>query len=132
MLVIPLRDVHGTLHSLQFISADGSKRFLTGGSIEGHYYAIGRPVDSVLLAEGLATGSTIFAATGEAVAICFNCGNLLPVARALRGKFPTLRIVVCADNDSATPGNPGVTHAKAAARAVGGFLAVPKFQGVPV
>ena len=41
-----------------------------------------------MLAEGLATGSTLHAATGEAVAICFNCGNLEPVARALRDKFP--------------------------------------------
>lgn len=130
MLVIPARDAHGTLHTLQFISADGSKRFLTGGRITGCYYAIGRPNDSLLLAEGLATGSTLHQATGAAVAVCFNCGNLLSVARALRDKFPRLRLVICADNDSQTPGNPGVTHAKAAARAVGGFLAVPQFKGV--
>ena len=130
VLVVPLRDAHGTLHSLQFISADGSKRFLSGGLVEGHYYAIGRPDEAVLLAEGLATGATLHAATGKAVAICFSCGNLLPVARALRDKFPRLRLVICADNDSATPGNPGVTHAKAAAMAVGGFLAVPKATDV--
>ena len=55
---------------------------------------------------------------------------LKSVARALRGKFPELRLVICADDDRETPGNPGVTHAKAAARAVGGFLAVPKFPEV--
>lgn len=130
MLVIPARDVNGKLHTLQFISADGSKRFLTGGRITGCYFAIGKPFDSLLLAEGLATGSTLHQATGAAVAVCFNCGNLLPVARALRDKFPRLRLVICADNDSHTPGNPGVTHAKAAAQAVGGFLAVPVFKGV--
>lgn len=130
MLVIPARDVNGKLHTLQFISPNGSKRFLSGGRITGCYYAMGRPFDSLLVAEGYSTGATIFQATGAAVAICFSCGNLLPVARALRDKFPRLRLVICADNDSATPGNPGVTHAKAAARAVGGFLAVPKLVEV--
>ena len=130
MLVIPARDVNGRLHTLQFIGADGSKRFLSGGRIAGCYYAIGRPFDSLLVAEGYSTGATLHQATGAAVAICFSCGNLLPVARALRDKFPRLRLVICADNDSATPGNPGVTHAKAAARAVGGFLAVPKLTDV--
>ena len=128
MLVIPARDVSGMLHTLQFISADGSKRFLTGGRKAGCYFAIGKPVDRLLLTEGLATGSTLHEATGAAVAVCFDCGNLLAVARALRGKFPSLRLVLCADNDAHQPGNPGLTHARAAAKAVGGFLAVPVFN----
>ncbi len=126
MLLVPARDAHGTLHTLQFIGADGSKRFLTGGRIAGCYYGIGKPFAALLLAEGYATGATLHQATGEAVAVCFNCGNLLAVARALRDKFPRLRLVVCADNDQA-PGNPGATHARAAAQAVGGLLAVPEF-----
>jgi putative DNA primase/helicase len=130
MLLIPARDVSGTLHTLQFISADGTKRFLTGGRKAGCYFAIGRPVDRLLLAEGLATGSTLHQATGAAVAVCFDCGNLLAVALALRGKFPTLRLVLCADNDAHRPGNPGLTHAREAAKAVGGFLAVPTFKPV--
>ena len=129
MLLIPARDAAGNLHTLQFIGADGGKRFLTGGRIAGCYYAIGKPLDSLLLCEGYATGATLYAATGRAVAVAFNCGNLLAVARALRGKFPELRLIVCADNDFATPGNPGLTHARAAARAVGGFVAVPRFEG---
>jgi len=128
MLLVPARDVEGTLHTLQFISADGTKRFLTGGRIAGCYYAIGKPTDSLLIAEGVATASTIFEATGCAVAACFSCGNMEAVARALRQKFPSLRMTICADNDVNTPGNPGVTHARAAAKAVGGYLAVPKFK----
>lgn len=131
MLVVPARDTGGRLHTLQFIASDGSKRFLTGGRIRGCYFAIGKPSHSLLLAEGLATGCTVHQATGEAVAVCFNCGNLEPVARALRDKFPRLRLVVCADNDLATPGNPGVTHAVAAAKAVAGFVAIPSFTGTP-
>ena len=130
MLLIPARDAAGTLHTLQFISPDGSKRFLSGGRIAGCYYAMGRPAGSLLLCEGYATAATVFQATGEATAVAFNAGNLPTVARALRAKFPRLRIVVCADNDAATPGNPGLTKATEAARAVGGFVAVPRFEGV--
>jgi putative DNA primase/helicase len=36
--------------------------------------------------------------------------------------------VVCADDDRQTPGNPGVTHARAAAAAVGGVVLVPRFR----
>ena len=127
MLLVPARDVNGTLHTLQFISADGSKRFLTGGRIAGCYFSIGRPIDSLLVAEGLATASTLYQATGRAVAVCFSCGNMAAVARALRLKFPSLKLILCADNDVNTPGNPGVTKAREAAQAVGGYLAIPKF-----
>lgn len=130
MLLVPARDVHGELHTLQFISPDGSKRFLTGGRISGCYFAIGKPLGSLLLCEGYATAATLYQATGRAVAACFSVGNLLPVARVLRIKFPQLRLIICADNDLATPGNPGVTYATAAARAVGGFVAVPQFPKV--
>lgn len=131
MLVVPARDAVGTLHTLQFIGADGSKRFLTGGRIAGCYCAIGRPADTLLLTEGFATAATVYESTGHATACAFNAGNLAPVARALRAKFPALRIVVCADNDSQTPGNPGVTYAFEAARAVNGWVAAPRFDGRP-
>lgn len=130
MLLVPARDLDGTLHTLQFISADGTKRFLTGGRIAGCYYAIGRPNGSLLIAEGVATAATLYQATGQAVAACFSCGNMEAVARALRQKFPGLRLVMCADNDVNTPGNPGLTQAQSAAKAVGGYLAVPTFKGV--
>lgn len=128
MLLVPARDRDGVLHTLQFITADGSKRFLTGGRISGCYCAIGRVSDTLLLAEGFATAATLHQATGHAAAACFSCGNLLAVAQALRGKFPRLRLVLCADNDVNTPGNPGLTKAREAARAVGGFVAIPRFR----
>lgn len=127
-LVIPARDAHGHLHTLQFIRLDGGKRFLSGGRIQACYFAIGRPVDTLLLAEGYATAATLYEATGHATACAFNAGNLAPVARALRAKFPGLRIIVCADNDTHTPGNPGLTNAWEAARAVHGWVACPTFE----
>lgn len=130
-LVIPLRDEAGELHSLQFIGPEGRKTFLTGGRKRGCYYAIGRPAGDLCICEGYATAASIHEATGYATASAFDAGNLEPVARALRGKFPRLRLIVCADNDTETAGNPGLRYAEAAARAVRGFLAFPSFVGVP-
>lgn len=45
----------------------------------------------------------------------------------MRGKFPDVALIVCADDDYQTDGNPGLTKATEAARAVGGLLAIPSF-----
>jgi uncharacterized protein (DUF927 family)/phage/plasmid primase-like uncharacterized protein len=127
MLVLPLAGSDGTLHSLQFVAADGEKRFLRFGKKRGSYFAIGEPDGVLCLAEGFATAASVHAATGYAVAVAFDAGNLAPVAVALRAKFPDLRMIVCADDDAGTAGNPGKTRATEAARAVGGVVAVPDF-----
>ncbi len=128
-LVIPVRDSAGTLRSLQTIGPDGDKRFLAGGKVSGCYFSIGNTngATALCIAEGFATGATIHEATGLPVAVAFNAGNLLPVAKAMREKFPSLRLILCADDDAETPGNPGLTKATEAARAVGGLVAIPDF-----
>lgn len=128
-LLIPVRDADGMLTSLQFISPAGDKRFLTGGRKRGCYFAIGLPRHVLCICEGYATAASIFEATGYATAVAFDAGNLEAVAKALRAKFPALTIVICADNDSQTPGNPGISCAVVAAKAVGGRVAVPQFLG---
>jgi AAA domain/Toprim domain len=119
----------GELHCLQFIGPDGEKRFLAGGRVTGCYFSIGAVKGShtLCIAEGYATAATIYEATGYPVAVAFNAGNLEPVARSLRAKFPDTTLIICSDDDVATDGNPGLTKATAAARAVGGKLAVPDF-----
>lgn len=130
-LLIPMR-ADGKIHSLQFIGADGDKRFLTGGRVAGCYFSIGitKGAAALCIAEGFATGATIFEATGYPVAVAFNAGNLLAVTQTMRDKFPDLPLILCADDDSHTPGNPGLTKATEAARAVGGLLVIPDFVGV--
>ncbi len=130
-LLIPMRDTEGRLHSLQAISPDGFKLFMPGGRMKGCYHAIGRPSGSLVICEGYATGATIYEDAGTAVAVAFNAGNLLPVAKALRSKFPCISIVIAADDDWKTDGNPGLTAATEAARVVGGTIAVPDFSGLP-
>lgn len=127
-LALPLRDAHGLLHSLQFISADGDKRFLKGGRTRGCYFAIGQPKRVICIAEGFATGATIHQATGHATAVAFNAGNLNSVGLALRKKFPEIELRFCADDDRHTQGNPGITKAIEAARCVGGTVTVPDFS----
>lgn len=130
-LLVPVRDTEGRLHSLQAISPDGAKRFMPGGRVKGCYHAIGRPSGKLVICEGYATGATIHEDAGQAVAVAFNSGNLLPVAKALRSKFPCITLVIAADDDWRTEGNPGLAAATEAARAVGGLLAVPDFTGLP-
>ena len=127
-LVVPMR-TGGELHSLQYIGQDGYKRFLTGGRVTGCYFSIGSMKDAAALciAEGYATGASIHEATGKPVAVAFNAGNLLPVAKAMREKYPVLTLIICADDDAGTDGNPGLSKATAAAQAVNGLLAVPDF-----
>ena len=98
-LVIPVRSPDGVLQSLQFIAPDGSKLFLSGGMKRGCYATIGKPGDTVLVAEGFATAASLHESTGHAVAIAFDAGNLEPVAQALRLKLPTTQIIIAADND---------------------------------
>lgn len=126
-LLIPMRDSAGTLHSLQVIDPEGGKRFQPGGRVKGCYHAIGKPEGVLIVCEGYATGASIHEATGHAVAVAFNAGNLEAVAQALHQKYPALRLILAADDDWKTPGNPGMTNATAAARAVGGWLAIPRF-----
>ena len=126
-LVVPLRDVDGRTHSLQFIGPDGGKLFLAGGRKRGCYFGIGKPSGVLYVAEGFATAASIHEATGHAVAVAFDAGNLLPVAEALRAKFPGLELVLAADDDYHTDGNPGLTKATEAAQAVGARLVLPKF-----
>lgn len=126
-LLIPIRDEVGFLHSLQTISPEGEKRFAHGGRVAGCLHLIGNPEGVLIICEGYATGASIHEATGYAVAVAFNAGNLETVALALHRQYPANRIVLAADDDWKTEGNPGLTKAKASAKAVGGRLAVPRF-----
>jgi putative DNA primase/helicase len=128
-LVIPVR-IGGALHSLQMVGPDGGKRFLTGGRVQGGYFAIGKPDGTICVAEGYATAATVYEATGYATAVAFNAGNLKDVARHLAFNNVHTKIILIADDDAQTPGNPGLTKATEAAMLVGGFVARPLFGEV--
>ncbi|SOD42221.1 toprim domain-containing protein [Nitrosovibrio sp. Nv4] len=121
--------VEDKLTSLQFIEEDGTKRFLTNGEIKGGCCVLGTPGEVICIAEGYATGCSICEATGHAVAVAFNAGNLMHVAQAMRQRYKRATLILCADNDQWTEGNPGLTKATEAAIAVDALLAVPDFSG---
>lgn len=130
LLVLPMRDTGGKLSNIERISPDGSdKKGLYQGKRTGCYFSIGsiKNAPCLCIAEGFATGASIHEATGYPVAVAFNAGNLVPVAKAMRDKFPDLLLVLCADDDYLTEGNPGLTKATEAARLVGGVLSLPDF-----
>jgi len=124
-LVIPRKN-GGTIHSLQFIGDD--KRFLPGGRVEGTYFLIGTADEAktrgVIICEGFATGATLRESAGLAVMVAFAAGNLLEVARFVRQKIPEASIILAGDVDASGTGQKA---AAAAAKAVGGIVALPAF-----
>ena len=127
-LVIPMY-FEGGIFSIQFIYSDGSKRFLSGGRTSGCYFSLGNPRvnDVICITEGYATGSTIHQATGYPVAVAFNAGNLQNVTEVLKERFPKHLLVICADDDVETKGNPGLSKAKQVSEKLGVMVAVPFF-----
>ena len=125
LLVPCVRD--GLLRTLQYIASDGQKRFMKGGNKRGGYHAIGSPpITCVVLAEGYATGASAHMATGLPVVIAFDAGNLLPVALAIRARFPAVRMIMGADNDASGRGLEAATEA---ASAVAGRVVTPPSLG---
>jgi putative DNA primase/helicase len=133
-ILVPLATVDGALVNLQRIRPDGRKLFLKGGRITGCFCLLSRDLPErgeLYLAEGWATAATISADTRLPVAAAMNAGNLKPVAEAIRAARPSLAIVIAADNDHQTYGNPGIRAARAAARAVDGAVTWPSLCRQP-
>jgi putative DNA primase/helicase len=127
-LLVPLY-LDGRLVNLQRIAPDGGKRFLSGGRVKGCYSPLGiLAADHPLyLCEGWATGATIHAESGAAVACAMNAGNLLEVGQRLQRQYPDIVLIVAGDDDRQTEGNPGRTAAVKAAVALGCGLVLPQW-----
>jgi putative DNA primase/helicase len=132
-LLVPVEDPRGTMMSLQFIDAAGTKMFLPKGRVESGHFVIGdlgKP-GPLLIAEGYATAATLYELTDIPVIVAFNAGNLAPVAETLRQLQPDRIIYIAGDNDhqQEARGKPNVGRAKAAeaAAAIGGFVLLPVF-----
>jgi phage/plasmid primase-like uncharacterized protein len=132
-LLAPLYNEHGELRNVQAIFPEVNpelgrdKDFLYGAQKKGCYFIIGEISDIAIICEGVATGMTIFQAVGRAVVCAFDAGNMIQVAQNIRSNFPKTDIIVAADDDHYTAGNPGIAKATEAARTVAGKVAVPKF-----
>ena len=138
-LAIPLYDAKGAFRSVQWIYEDGTKRFEYETSTKGVFFHVGlSELDKdknntlpILVGEGVATMITVYTAL-ECKVPCIaamNCGNLYEVAQSLKKRYPKRKIIFIADNDSKTPGNPGLTKAIQANELLklNGFI-LPKFK----
>lgn len=131
-LLVPGRDVNGHIHTLQTITPEG-KLFEKSGLKAGMFHTID-PGESIakggpiLVAEGYATAASAHMASNMPTVVAFDASNLEPVAKALKAKYPKSSIVLVSDNDHHLEKNVGIEKAEAAAKAVGGLMATPKFN----
>lgn len=129
-LLVPLFDIDGKLWNMQEIHADGHKPYLPGARVNGCFYMIGEITAEnqiVCIAEGYATGASIFEATGHTTVVAFQSGNIDKVGIVIRSKYPNLQLVYCADDDSATL-DAGIKAANKAVAATGGIIVLPIFK----
>lgn len=103
MLMIPIYNDEGEICNLQFISQDGTKRFLKNGKLQGCIGVIppGKKVglNTIYIVEGYATGVSVHLATQCAVALAFNAGNIPAAAERLKQRHDASKIIIAADND---------------------------------
>ena len=125
-IVLPVYAADGTLQSLQFIGANGSKQFMGKAKMKGGRLPIGEPVNglALVLVEGWATGCDIYDATGDTVIICFSGSNMAVVAADLRRQFPDSPLRAAGDLDAH---GKGLEYAQSAAAAGAGVVVLPVF-----
>lgn len=131
-LCLPAYDVSGKVWTVQYINADGTKRFAKESRKEGCYHPVGgmsavRSAPAIVICEGYATACSVAESLGIAAIAAFDSGNLTSVAKALHEKFPGKPIVIAGDDDRAIKVNAGRIHAEQAAKAVGGVSIFPIF-----
>lgn len=131
-LLVPMFDERRAFKSLQYIDAEGGKKFWFGAPASGVRYMFCRGGTTVwILCEGVSTGLTLFAACPNAsVVVAFSAHNMAAVARSRTWKG---MCVVAGDNDADTQErtgtNPGAKMAQEAAEAIGCGVAMPASGG---
>ncbi|MDD5462873.1 MAG: toprim domain-containing protein [Methylococcales bacterium] len=122
-LVIRMYDSNKQIVNLQFIDAEGNKRFLSGGKKKCCFSVIGDKLGKTLLiCEGYATGASLHQATRLFIVVALDAGNLAHVALVMRNLYPNDQIIIAGDNDKSGTGQKA---ARSAALAVGGKYILP-------
>ena len=130
-LLVPMHDDAGRLWNIQRIGPDGTKRFAKGGRQEGLFCLLGQPGDRLCIGEGYGTAAVVRRATGDAVVAAFSSANMARVAQSCRALFPSIDLVILADDDPHLIDHPhirknlGLIAAQEAAALVGGRVALP-------
>lgn len=127
-LVVPMRHWRTLeIQTLQWIDAEGDKRFLTDGKARDAVFSMGPQMADAVAVEGFATGHSVLAALKSLyqqrrVVVCFSAHNLKTVAPLLGPGT-----LVVADNDK--PDRNGRQAGQEAAQASGRPWVVPPDEG---
>lgn len=133
---IPAYDTQGKQWTMQYIDADGTKRFAKDSQKEGSFHVIGGQdalitAPAIVISEGYATAATLTENLGYATVAAFDAGNLIHVAKALKAQYPDKPILIAGDDDKHLEMmqgvNPGKDKAEKAAIAVDGHTFFPRF-----
>ncbi|MBD2806622.1 AAA family ATPase [Xenorhabdus sp. ZM] len=137
-LLLPLTTLDKKVTGALLIRPDGTRKHLFGSKKKGSFIALSvleEQPDTILIAEGYATALTVSQLYNGLVLAALDEGNLFPVTKAVRERWPDAKIIIAADNDWHEPGeldkdgkpkkNVGKISAKKAAHAVKGWLTLP-------
>lgn len=129
MLLVPVKTIDDKLVGLQKIYPNGRKFFHPGTAKKGAFHLIGDHINGeAYICEGFATGASLHMATGKPVAVAFDAGNLVSVAKEIRRKYKETKITICGDDDKWTESNPGRKYAIEAAAIANGEVIFPEFE----
>jgi putative DNA primase/helicase len=138
-VLVPGYDSQGKLWTIQYIKADGTKRFAKDSRKHGCFHVVGAPNSAaalqkiavspvVVIAEGYATAATIAEQPNVCAVAAFDSGNLLAVATAVREQHKGKVIIIAGDDDHRLETNPGRTKALEAAAAIKGVAIFPQLS----
>ncbi|MDC9597762.1 AAA family ATPase [Xenorhabdus anantnagensis] len=136
--VLTLTTLDKKITGAQIIKPNGEKKLLSGSQKKGAFIALSEleaSSDTVIITEGYATALTITQLHQGAVLAALDAGNLFSVTKAVRERWPDVKIIIAADNDWHSPGeldkhgkpkvNIGRISAEKAALTVNGWISLP-------
>lgn len=116
-LIVPITNEKDELTSIQKIFPDGFKKNFTGGKMKGSFFLIDGLNNLICICEGVATGISIYEATGATVYCAMSANNIYETTGIAKRKYPNSEIVICADDNSANKINTGLNAATQSAEA---------------
>jgi putative DNA primase/helicase len=127
-LVIPAWNSKNTLVSLQYIRSSDNKRFAYGSKTTGVYHQFGKydPNKPALIAEGWATGASLYEKFGYPTYVAFSATNLKHVAQYVRSIHMGNEIIIMGDNDA---NGVGQKYANEAAKLINASCLIPPTEG---
>ncbi|TXH06090.1 MAG: toprim domain-containing protein [Candidatus Moraniibacteriota bacterium] len=133
-LLIPIYNSNRELVNLQHIYANGGKFFMVDAEIVGCFSVLGslKRASKAFICEGFATGMSLYQQYRHPVVVAFMAGNLKKVGLAIRQLYPSLEIIICADNDIHVDDsiiNAGVHYSRESASLIGAKVLIPFLDG---